>query len=233
MYIYVQIYIYAYTYPSTCMYMNIYYIHTFANICTGIKMHAYVYISNGIEIFCTDLETSFGAKEMFRQGGTIREFENVGRLQGESVHAFVRRFRLLERKLQDNKVPEYPEPARSSSFSMVFASSLLLAAGNRDMKAILDAISIQYPAGKSITGLPRLRLDSRRGRERGSTSSARSLSASSSRPPSSTSSGKRWRQWATSLENDNHDDVVDTCSPRSCSLASRRMSPGSTRARRL
>ena len=153
---------------------------------------------------------------MFRQGGTIREFENVGRLQGESVHAFVRRFRLLERKLQDNKVPEYPEPARviklldGLRLDEKSVSSLLLAAGNRyNMKAILDAISIQYPAGMSVTGLPRLRLDSRRGRGRGSTSSARSLSASSSRPPSSASSGKRWRQWATSLENDNHDDVAD------------------------
>ena len=47
-----------------------------------------------------------------RQGGVIREFESVSRLQGESVTQFVRRFRLLERKLQDNRVPEYPEEAR-------------------------------------------------------------------------------------------------------------------------
>ncbi|CAE7214864.1 unnamed protein product [Symbiodinium necroappetens] len=69
-------------------------------------------VPNGIQLLLQDLEKSFGAKEMFRQGGTIREFENVGRLQGESVHAFVRRFRLLERKLKDNQVPEYPEVAR-------------------------------------------------------------------------------------------------------------------------
>eukprot|EP00435_Cladocopium_sp_Y103_P045359 s257_g13.t1 len=42
----------------------------------------------------------------------IREFESIGRLQGESVHAFVRRFRLTERKLQENRVHQYPEEAR-------------------------------------------------------------------------------------------------------------------------
>eukprot|EP00439_Symbiodinium_sp_Y106_P041972 s694_g5.t1 len=52
-------------------------------------------VENGIELLLRDLERSFGAKELFRQRGTIREF--VGRLQGESVHAFVRRFRLFER----------------------------------------------------------------------------------------------------------------------------------------
>ncbi|CAE7884955.1 unnamed protein product, partial [Symbiodinium necroappetens] len=116
----------------------------------------------GISLLLQDLERSFGAKEMFRQGGTIREFENVGRLQGESVHAFVRRFRLLERKLKDNQVPEYPEQARviklldGLRLDEKSVASLLLAAGNRyDMRAILNAISIQYPAGLTITGMPR------------------------------------------------------------------------------
>ena len=62
----------------------------------------------GISILLKDLEVSFGEKEMFRQGGVIREFEGVTRLQGESVTAFVRRFRLLERKLSENQVPAYP-----------------------------------------------------------------------------------------------------------------------------
>ena len=38
---------------------------------------------NGIEILLKDLETSFGEKELFSQGGAIHEFENITRLQGE------------------------------------------------------------------------------------------------------------------------------------------------------
>ncbi|CAE7806594.1 RE1, partial [Symbiodinium necroappetens] len=161
-------------------------------------------VPNGIQVLLQDLERSFGAKEMFRQGGTIREFENVGRLQGESVHAFARRFRLLERKLKDNQVPEYPEVARviklldGLRLDEKSVSALLLAAGNKyDMRAILNAVSIQYPAGMTITGLPRLRAD-RRGRGRGtSSSSAASTTASSAR---SGPSGKRWRHWNTTWE---------------------------------
>ena len=67
---------------------------------------------DGVAHLLEDLEVSFGERELFRQGGVIREFESICRLQGESVTAFVRRFRLLERKLQDNKVPAYPEEAR-------------------------------------------------------------------------------------------------------------------------
>ena len=46
----------------------------------------------------TDLEQSFGERPLFRQGGIIREYKSVGRIQGESITAFVRRFRPLERK---------------------------------------------------------------------------------------------------------------------------------------
>ena len=112
-------------------------------------------VENGIELLLRDLERSFGAKELFRQRGTIREF--VGRLQGESVHAFVRRFRLFERKLKDNQIPEYPEQARVIKLMKLLdglrldeksVSSLLLAAGNQySMAAILNAISIQYQLG--------------------------------------------------------------------------------------
>ncbi|OLP93808.1 hypothetical protein AK812_SmicGene24243 [Symbiodinium microadriaticum] len=161
-------------------------------------------VDNGIELLLRDLERSFGAKEMFRQGGTIREFESIGRLQGESVHAFVRRFRLMERKLKDNQVPEYPEQAKviklldGLRLDEKSVASLLLAAGNKyDMRAILNAISIQYPAGMTITGLPRLRLD-RRGRGRGVGSSA-STASTSSRP---SLSAKKWRHWNTAWEPD-------------------------------
>ena len=46
----------------------------------------------------TDLEQSFGERPLFRQGGIIREYKSVSRIQGESITAFVRRFRPLERK---------------------------------------------------------------------------------------------------------------------------------------
>ncbi|CAE7560935.1 GIP [Symbiodinium sp. CCMP2456] len=166
----------------------------------------------GISLLLQDLERSFGAKEMFRQGGTIREFENVGRLQGESVHAFVRRFRLLERKLKDNQVPEYPEQARviklldGLRLDEKSVASLLLAAGNRyDMRAILNAISIQYPAGLTITGMPRLRSD-RRGRGRGTSSSTASSSASSTR---SGLPSRKWRHWNTNWEDYADEEMAD------------------------
>ena len=134
----------------------------------------------GIELLLKDLEVSFGEKELFRQGGVIREFEGITRLQGESVTAFVRRFRLLERKLTENRVPAYPEPARvikrldGLRLDEKSTSSLLLAAGNPyEMSAIQDAIKIQYPAGMSITGLPRGRPDLRKRPAASSTSSSR------------------------------------------------------------
>ncbi|CAE7733599.1 unnamed protein product [Symbiodinium sp. CCMP2592] len=114
---------------------------------------------DGIGRLLADLEVSFGEREIFRQGGTIREFENIGRLQGESITAFVRRFRLLERKLADNKVPAYPEQALviklldGLKIDERATSALLLAAGNKyDMRAILEAIRIQFPPGMSDFG---------------------------------------------------------------------------------
>ena len=117
---------------------------------------------DGINKLLTDLEQSFGERELFRQGGVIREFESISRLQGESVTQFVRRFRLLERKLQDNRVPEYPQEARviklldGLRLDERATSALLLAAGNRyDMRLIQEAIRIQYPPGMSVTGIPK------------------------------------------------------------------------------
>ena len=68
---------------------------------------------NGIDTLLEDLRVSFGEKEVFRKGGLIREFESMVRGQGESVTAFVRRFRLMERKLQDAKIPQYPSETRA------------------------------------------------------------------------------------------------------------------------
>ena len=117
--------------------------------------------ADGVQRLLQDLEESFGEKEIFRQGGAIREFEAIGRLQGETITAFIRRFRLLERKLQDSKVPTYPEQARviklldGLRLDERAVSALLLAAGNRyEMKPILNAIKLHYPAGMSVTGLP-------------------------------------------------------------------------------
>ena len=164
---------------------------------------------NGIKILLDDLQSAFGEKEIFRQGGTIREFENITRLQGESVTAFTRRFRLLERKLADNKVPAYPEAARviklldGLRLDEKSTANLLLAAGNRyDMAAIQEAIRVQFPAGLSITGLPRLRPDLRRGR--GTTMSSRSSASASTRStaPSTKGMPRRWKQWNTFCEED-------------------------------
>ena len=116
---------------------------------------------DGISRLLEDLEVSFGEKELFRQGGAIREYESIGRLQGESIAAFVRRFRLLEQRLKDHKVPEYPEQTRvvklldGLRLDEKATASLLLAAGNQyNMKAVQNAIKIQYPAGMTITGIP-------------------------------------------------------------------------------
>ena len=116
---------------------------------------------DGISRLLEDLEVSFGEKELFRQGGAIREYESIGRLQGESIAAFVRRFRLLEQRLKDHKVPEYPEQTRvvklldGLRLDEKATASLLLAAGNQyNMRAVQNAIKIQYPAGMTITGIP-------------------------------------------------------------------------------
>ena len=116
----------------------------------------------GISRLLSDLEVSFGERELFRQCGAIREFESLSRVHGESITAFVRRFRLLERKLADNKVPPYPEQARvikrldGLRLDEKATAALLLAAGNKyDMKAIQEALRIQYLAGMSVTGLPK------------------------------------------------------------------------------
>jgi len=54
-------------------------------------------VENGIEVLLADLEKNFGEKEIFRRGGVIREYETLTRVQGESITAFIRRFRLVER----------------------------------------------------------------------------------------------------------------------------------------
>ena len=171
---------------------------------------------DGISVLLRDLETSFGERELFRQGGTIREYESIGRLQGESVNAFIRRFRLLERKMQESKVPAYPEAARvvklldGLRLEERSTAQILLAAGNKyEMKGVLDALRVHYPPGMSITGVPRHRLESRKqqGRSRGKSSYAPSTSSTMSTLSGSTSSrsrgaGRQWKQWNTTWEDD-------------------------------
>ena len=167
--------------------------------------------AEGIKLLLEDLEVSFGEKELFRQGGVIREFEGVTRLQGESVTAFVRRFRLLERKLLENKIPSYPEQARviklldGLRLGEKSTSSLLLAAGNRyEMDRIQDAIKIQCPAGMSVTGLPRGRPDFRkRAASTPSTATSSSRSSTSSRPTRSSRPSRRWSQSNADWYNEN------------------------------
>ena len=108
--------------------------------------------ADGVKIPLSDLEKVFGEREIFRQGGEIREFESVGRMQGESINAFIRRFRLLERKLWDNKIPEYPEQARviklldGLRLDEKSTATVLLAADNRYcMKDVLEALRIRPP----------------------------------------------------------------------------------------
>ncbi|CAE7296335.1 unnamed protein product [Symbiodinium sp. KB8] len=141
--------------------------------------------NDGISVLLRDLETSFGERELFRQGGTIREYESIGRLQGESVNAFIRRFRLLERKMQESKVPAYPEAARvvklldGLRLEERSTAQILLAAGNKyEMKGVLDALRVHYPPGMSITGVPRHRLELRK------------------------QQGRQWKQWNTTWEDD-------------------------------
>ena len=116
----------------------------------------------GIQQLLDDLEISFGERELFRRGGLIREYESLTRVQGESVCAFLRRFRLYERKLKDAQVPPYPDETRAVKLldglrlDERVTSQLLLAAGNRySFQALVEAIHIQYPAGLTLTGMSR------------------------------------------------------------------------------
>ena len=145
---------------------------------------------------------SFGEKEVFRKGGLIREFESMVRVQGESVTAFVRRFRLMERKLQDAKIPQYPSETRAVKLldglrlDERATSQLLLAAGNKyDFQALVDAIRVQYPPGLTLTGLARhptlgtsLSNRSSRGSSKGSFRSKATTRSSAS---------SKWRAWHT------------------------------------
>ena len=86
-------------------------------------------------------------------------------------------------------------------------ASLLLAAGNRyEMSLIQDAIKVQYPAGMSITGLPRGRPDLRRRAASSSASTARSSASASTRSSRSVRSAKRWSQWSADWHNEGEDD---------------------------
>ncbi|CAE7442520.1 unnamed protein product [Symbiodinium natans] len=165
---------------------------------------------DGISRLLQDLEVSFGERELFRQGGVIREFESIGRMQGESITAYIRRFRLLERKLAENKVPVYPEAARvvklldGLRLDEKATSTVLLAAGNKyDMKAVLEALRIQYPPGMSVTGVPKglATLAIRTSRSTSSrASSFKSSSTATSSRRSRASKGSRWTQWQTGWE---------------------------------
>ena len=102
---------------------------------------------DGIKVLLGDLERHFGEKEIYRRGGVIREYETITRVQGESITAFIRRFRLVERKLQDAQVAPYPDESRAIKFldglrlDEKTISHILLAAGNRyNFQAILDAV---------------------------------------------------------------------------------------------
>ena len=119
-------------------------------------------VDNGIEVLLGDLEKNFGEKEIYRRGGVIREYETITRVQGESITAFIRRFRLVERKLQDAQVSAYPDESRAIKFldglrlDEKTTSHILLAAGNKyNFQAILDAVRMQFPAGLTLTGMAR------------------------------------------------------------------------------
>ena len=117
---------------------------------------------DGIKVLLGDLERHFGEKDIYRRGGVIREYETITRVQGESITAFIRRFRLVERKLQDAQVAPYPDESRAIKFldglrlDEKTMSHILLAAGNRyNFQAILDAVRMQFPAGLTLTGMAR------------------------------------------------------------------------------
>ncbi|CAE7255028.1 PSMC3, partial [Symbiodinium sp. CCMP2456] len=162
---------------------------------------------DGISRLLGDLDKAFGEREIFRQGGVIREFESIGRMQGESITAFIRRFRLLERKLAENKIPEYPEQARviklldGLRLDEKATASILLAAGNKyQMQTVLEALRIQYPPGMSITGLPKglTTLSSRSTRSSSSRASTfKSSATSGNRKSQGRFPGSKWTQWHT------------------------------------
>ena len=178
---------------------------------------------NGIKLLLEDLEAAFGEREIFRQGGVIREFESICRLQGESVTAFVRRFQLLERKLQDSRVPSYPEQARTIKLldglklDERAVASLLLAAGNKyQMKPILEAIRVQYPPGMSVTGLPRGLSTLHPRSSRASSiraSSYRSSSTASTRRSGTAGRFTKWSQWNTDWQETIPEDANDVINP--------------------
>jgi hypothetical protein len=155
---------------------------------------------NGIDTLLQDLGVSFGEKEIFRKGGLIREFESMVRVQGESVTAFVRRFRLMERKLQDAKIPQYPSETRAVKLldglrlDERATSQLLLAAGNKyDFQALVDAIRVQYPPGLTLTGLARHPTLGTSLSNRSSRGSSKGSFRSKATTRSSVSS--KWRAW--------------------------------------
>ena len=177
-------------------------------------------VDNGIDLLLQDLSESFGEKEIFRKGGLIREFESMVRVQGESVTAFVRRFRLMERKLKDAKIPQYPSETRAVKLldglklDERATSQLLLAAGNRyEFQALVDAIRVQYPPGLTLTGLSRSGLtlsgfgrasssSSMPGRSRG-----RGTSVSSFRSRGTSRAGSsKWKSWTADALDEGLDD---------------------------
>eukprot|EP00435_Cladocopium_sp_Y103_P012135 s282_g3.t1 len=169
---------------------------------------------DGIEILLKDLGVSFGEREVFRKGGLIREFESLVRVQGESVTAFVRRFRLMERKLQDAKIPQYPSETRAVKLldglrlDERATSQLLLAAGNRyDFQSLVDAIRVQYPPGLTLTGLARHPTLGTSLSSKSSKGSARGSFRSKVSTRSSTSS--KWRAWHTHGETIEEGDGED------------------------
>ena len=164
---------------------------------------------DGIKILLGDLERHFGEKEIYRRGGVIREYETITRVQGESITAFIRRFRLVERKLQDAQVAPYPDESRAIKFldglrlDEKTMSHILLAAGNRyNFQAILDAVRMQFPAGLTLTGMAR---------------PGASLSSSSAAPTrkgrgSGRGKGRGWKAtfktWNTN-EDEHYEDYVE------------------------
>ena len=164
---------------------------------------------DGIKVLLDDLERHFGEKEIYRRGGVIREYETITRVQGESITAFIRRFRLVERKLQDAQVAPYPDESRAIKFldglrlDEKTMSHILLAAGNRyNFQAILDAVRMQFPAGLTLTGMARP----------GATLSSSSAAPSRKGRGSGKGKGRGWkatfRTWNVN-EDGNYEDHVE------------------------
>jgi hypothetical protein len=114
---------------------------------------------DGIKNLLADFEEPFGEREVMTRANVIKEYESVTRVQGESVHAFVRRFRQIEMKLKDHKVPAYPDETRAIKLMTGLRldekanQMLLTSAGNvYDFNKIKNAIKIQYPFNTTVTG---------------------------------------------------------------------------------